>query len=368
MREEGAAAIPGYAGIPIAFEVRSVFDVVPRRPGAGAADAFDLVERAVAAPWVKDYDYFAGEGPLAWATRFDLSRWGVLVARRAGRPVGGAVVAWRTPGVDMLEGREDLAVLWDIRVAPEARGQGIGSALLHAAEEWARARGGRELKVETQNVNVPACRFYGRHAFVLRAADVRAYPGLPGETQLLWYKDLGAPVDREGCSVPRMVVFEGDITSLDVDAIVNAANGSLLGGGGVDGAIHGAAGPGLLAECRKLDGCGTGRAKMTGGHGLRARHVIHAVGPVYEGGGSGEAALLRSCYVEALRLAEEAGLGTIAFPCISTGIFGYPKEEACGIAVAAVEEWLASHDLPETVLFCCYGEEDAALYHARVGA
>ena len=164
----------------------------------------------------------------------------------------------------------------------------------------------------------------------------------------------------------RMAVVAGDITGLDVDAIVNAANESLLGGGGVDGAIHRAAGPGLLAECRTLGGCETGRAKLTGGHRLPARHVIHVVGPVYEDGRSGEPALLRSCYMEALRLADEAGVRTIAFPCISTGLYGYPKAEACEIAVAAVEEWLGSHPLPETVLFCCFGEEDTALYHVRV--
>ena len=166
----------------------------------------------------------------------------------------------------------------------------------------------------------------------------------------------------------RMTVVAGDITGLDVDAIVNAANESLLGGGGVDGAIHRAAGPGLLAECRRLHGCETGHAKMTGGHGLKARHVIHTVGPVYEDGRSGEPALLRSCYTESLRLAFDAGLRSIAFPCISTGIFGYPKAEACEIAVAAVREWLASHPLPDTVIFCCFREEDAALYYAKVGA
>lgn len=165
-----------------------------------------------------------------------------------------------------------------------------------------------------------------------------------------------------------MSVVQGDITRLDVDAVVNAANSTLLGGGGVDGAIHRAAGPGLLAECALLHGCPTGRAKMTGGHRLTARHVIHAVGPVYRGGASGEAALLGSCYTESLRLAEEAGLLTIAFPCISTGIYGYPKEEACSVAVASVEAWLAGHAKPESVIFCCFGAEDAELYRRRLGA
>jgi O-acetyl-ADP-ribose deacetylase (regulator of RNase III) len=165
----------------------------------------------------------------------------------------------------------------------------------------------------------------------------------------------------------RIKVIQGDITRLDVDAIVNAANQSLLGGGGVDGAIHRAASPGLLAECRTLGGCPTGRAKITGGHRLLARHVIHTVGPIYGGGRSGEADSLRSCYQESLRLAFEAGLETLAFPCISTGIYGYPKEEACEVAVGAVLEWITTHDLPRIVTFCCFEPDDVALYSARLG-
>lgn len=164
----------------------------------------------------------------------------------------------------------------------------------------------------------------------------------------------------------RLRVVQGDITALDVDAIVNAANESLLGGGGVDGAIHDAAGPELLEECRKLGGCPTGQARMTGGYRLKARHVIHTVGPVYDGGGYGEAQLLASCYRESLRLASEAGLESIAFPCISTGVFGYPQLEACDIAVAAVVEWLAAHPAPQVVTFCCFSAQDARLYQARL--
>jgi O-acetyl-ADP-ribose deacetylase (regulator of RNase III) len=147
---------------------------------------------------------------------------------------------------------------------------------------------------------------------------------------------------------------------------VNAANSSLLGGGGVDGAIHRAAGPRLLEECRGLGGCPTGEARITKGYALPARHVIHTVGPIWHGGGAGEPELLRSCYTESLRLAAEAGLETIAFPAISTGVYGYPKAAACDIAIAAVADWLAAHELPRTVTFCCFSAADAELYRERV--
>jgi O-acetyl-ADP-ribose deacetylase (regulator of RNase III) len=159
----------------------------------------------------------------------------------------------------------------------------------------------------------------------------------------------------------RLLVVEGDITKMDQDAIVNAANSSLLGGGGVDGAIHRAAGPGLLEECRTLGGCPTGQAKMTAGHRLKARHILHAVGPVYHGRPD-EPELLASCYRESLRIAAEAGLKTIAFPCISTGVYGYPKAEACRLAVDTVVAWLEANPLPEKVTFCCYGDESVLYY------
>ena len=164
----------------------------------------------------------------------------------------------------------------------------------------------------------------------------------------------------------RMQIVQGDITKLDVDAIINAANESLLSGGGVDGAIHRAAGPGLLEECRRIGGCPTGQARMTGGHRLKARHVIHTVGPVYQSGRANEAEFLRSCYRESLRLAADAKLETVAFPCISTGVYGYPPEEACEVAVSAVTEWLTANEWPRMVTFCCFLADDLARYRLRL--
>lgn len=152
----------------------------------------------------------------------------------------------------------------------------------------------------------------------------------------------------------RITIFEGDLTTLEVDAIVNAANSSLLGGGGVDGAIHRRAGKELLAECHQLGGCNTGDAKITRGYKLPAKHVIHAVGPRWNGGGSGERAKLASCYRRSLEIARGHKLETIAFPAISTGIYGYPLREAAGVAVATVAAELEAHELPREVILCTY--------------
>ena len=163
-------------------------------------------------------------------------------------------------------------------------------------------------------------------------------------------------------------VVQADLTTLEVDAIVNAANESLLGGGGVDGAIHRAAGPELLEECRELGGCPTGAAKITAGHRLPARHVIHTVGPVWRGGTSREPELLASCYTASLDLARDHDLASIAFPAISTGVYAYPKRQATEIAVATTAIWLAAKGSDLRVTFCCFSAEDAALYRGVLGA
>ncbi len=155
----------------------------------------------------------------------------------------------------------------------------------------------------------------------------------------------------------RIQVIQADITKLAVDAIVNAANETLLGGGGVDGAIHRAAGPALLAECRTLGGCPTGQARLTGGYRLPARHVIHTVGPVWRGGDSHEADLLASCYQASLTLAAANGVGTIAFPAISCGVYGYPVPAAARIALVTTATFLSHNDTPAEVTFACFGTE-----------
>jgi GNAT superfamily N-acetyltransferase len=175
-----------YGRIPISFEVRQVMDVQAAESSAG----FHLTPHSVAKPYVKDYDSGTHEGPTGWPLRFDTSPWILVLARSEGQAIGGAAVACRTPALRVLEGRVDLAVLWDLRVRPDVRRRGVGTALFAAAEGWARDRGYDQLKVETQNINVPACRFYARQGCVLRGVHHGAYADCPDEVQLLWYKEL----------------------------------------------------------------------------------------------------------------------------------------------------------------------------------
>jgi len=166
----------------------------------------------------------------------------------------------------------------------------------------------------------------------------------------------------------RIELLKTDITRLEVDAIVNAANSSLLGGGGVDGAIHRAAGPELLKECRLLKGCNTGQAKITRGFNLPAKHVIHTVGPIYRDGQNNESNLLASCYKESLKLASKYKIQTIAFPNISTGVYHFPKDEAARIAISEVTDFFNSNNFPKTVFFICFDEENYAIYNRILNA
>lgn len=167
-------------------------------------------------------------------------------------------------------------------------------------------------------------------------------------------------------AIDDIQVIQGDITFQHVDAIVNAANSSLLGGGGVDGAIHRAAGPQLLEECRGLGGCATGAAKITGGYRLPAKYVIHTVGPIWQGGTHGEAELLSQCYRNVLRLAQEHGAATVAFPSISTGAYGFPVEHACRIALREISAFLQNNPVPERVFVVCFDTKTFDYYRAAL--
>jgi O-acetyl-ADP-ribose deacetylase (regulator of RNase III) len=164
----------------------------------------------------------------------------------------------------------------------------------------------------------------------------------------------------------RIQILKGDITTLKVDAIVNAANTSLLGGGGVDGAIHSAAGPGLLEECKSLGGCPTGEAKITSGYNLPAKFVIHTVGPVWQEGNRNEDELLAACYRNSLRIAENMKMNTIAFPNISTGVYGFPKERAASIAIREVKDFLENNEEIKKVIFVIFDDENLAIYQRLI--
>jgi len=184
LREEPLTALRRHVAIPAVFESRTVFEVVV------AGRGFDLCETGLQVPIRKDYD--ALENPLEWPVRFDMSNWALIVAYSGVHRVGGVIGAFGTPGVDMLEGRDDLVVIWDLRVAGPVRRQGVGASLFRAVEEWGRSKGCRELKVETQNTNVAACKLYANQGCSLTEANFHAYPDLPDEVQLFWRKTVPA--------------------------------------------------------------------------------------------------------------------------------------------------------------------------------
>jgi GNAT superfamily N-acetyltransferase len=186
----GPDRLAEYAGIPMVIDVRSILTIDEINGGLGG---LALAERPVRAPYTKNYDADSDGGPLQWPKRFDISNWGLWIVHQGAAPIGGAAVAWNTPGLDMLEGRSDLAVLWDIRVQESSRLRGIGRALFRQAAQWARAKGCTLLKIETQNVNVSACRFYAKMGCSLGSIDRFAYrqqPEIAGEVRLIWYLNL----------------------------------------------------------------------------------------------------------------------------------------------------------------------------------
>ena len=185
--EEPLSKLADYARIPMRFEVDSVFDVVVDERGLGG---MRFVERPLPHPWIKDYDEYDEERPIHWAERWDISNWGLLTAYVDGRMVGGCALAYNTNGVNMLEGRDDLVVMWDLRIHPDFRRMGIGGRLFETAVSWAKSRSCKLLKVETQNINVRACRFYAKQGCELGSIHRFAYPDLPDEVQLFWYYRL----------------------------------------------------------------------------------------------------------------------------------------------------------------------------------
>jgi GNAT superfamily N-acetyltransferase len=185
--EQPVSDLTEYSRIPIAFTVDRMLEITFIKSGMGG---FILEEKLVDPPYIKDYDAIDGNAPKCWPGRWNLSNWGMIAGFAGDKIIGGAILAYQTAGLDDLDHRTDLAVLWDLRVHPDYRNEGIGQALMSAAENWARARECRQLKVETQNINVPACHFYAKRGCVLGAIHRFAYPAFPEEIQLLWYKDL----------------------------------------------------------------------------------------------------------------------------------------------------------------------------------
>jgi len=187
IKEEPIDILPDYAKTAIAFEVQSILEVeLPENDLHG----IKLIERRVEKPWIKDYDAYQAEGPLSWAQRWNISNWVVISAFVKGARVGGCVIAYDTPGVLKLEERKDIAALWDLRVLPRFRGKGIGGRLVDTAVAWAKRKQCRLMKIETQNINVPACRLYVKHGFTLGAINRYAYPELPDEIELIWCREL----------------------------------------------------------------------------------------------------------------------------------------------------------------------------------
>ena len=185
--EEPLIILESYGEIPIRYEVRSVFDVHLQDSGLSG---FSLVERKLDEPFTKDYDALKGEGPSRWAGKWYIANWGIFSAFVEDRRVGGCALAYKTAKLEMLEGRDDICVLWDIRVHPDHRGCGIGAMLFSSATEWAKKRGCHIMKAETQNINVPACRFYAAQGCILGSMNRFAYAELPNETQLIWHKTI----------------------------------------------------------------------------------------------------------------------------------------------------------------------------------